>query len=74
MKPLLFLVVFLSGLNAGVQARNTYLPGPTANLQSLPSGGYIIAMDNTNQLNFFSLFNLKACSEFFKILYDNRIK
>ena len=97
MKPLLLLVVFLSGLYAGVQAQNTDLPGPTANLQSLPSGSYIIAMDNTNQLNSSSgqiyktaiairasalIQELQLCriqhftlsSEFFKFLYDNRIK
>jgi len=48
MKPLLLLVVYLSGLYAGIQAQNTDFPGPTANLQSLPSGSYVISMDNTD--------------------------
>ena len=36
------------------------LPSPAANLQTLPSGSYVIPMDNTYQLNTSSLFNLKA--------------
>lgn len=36
------------------------LPGPSSNLQTLPSGSYVIAMDNTNQLNTSSFFNLRA--------------
>jgi hypothetical protein len=36
------------------------LPAPAANLQTLPTGSYVIPMDNTFQLNGSSLFNLKA--------------
>jgi hypothetical protein len=36
------------------------LPGPSANLQTLPTGSLIIPMDNTYQTNGSSLFNLKA--------------
>ena len=43
-----------------MQAQNTDLPLPAANLQTLPAGSYVIAMDNTNQLNNSSRFNLKA--------------
>jgi|CXWL01.1.fsa_nt_gi hypothetical protein len=42
------------------QAQNTDLPLPTANLQTLPAGSYVIAMDNTNQLNNSGVFNYKA--------------
>jgi len=41
-------------------AQNTDLPSPTANNQTLPTGSYVIAMDNTNQLNNGSDFNIKA--------------
>src|SRR6476646_6454289 len=43
-----------------IQAQNTDLPGPSANLQTIPSGSYIIAMDNTLQVNSAGDFNLKA--------------
>ena len=36
------------------------LPGPSSNLQTLPSGSYVIAMDNTNQLNAGGYFNMKS--------------
>jgi hypothetical protein len=37
-----------------------HLPSPAANLQTLPTGSYVIPMDNTYQFNGSSLFNLKA--------------
>jgi hypothetical protein len=43
-----------------VKAQNTDLPNPTANLQTLPNGSYVIAMDNTLQVNSSADFNLKA--------------
>src|SRR5688572_18410332 len=43
-----------------LRAQNTDLPSPAANLQTLPSGSYVIAMDNTNQLNNSAVFNYKA--------------
>ena len=36
------------------------LPGPLPDFQNLPSGSYVIAMDNTNQLNTGGYFNLKS--------------
>src|SRR5258705_13984835 len=54
------LFVFTIFLSVMLQAQNTDLPLPTANLQTLPSGSYVIAMDNTNQLNNSNNFNLKA--------------
>jgi hypothetical protein len=36
------------------------LPGPAANLRTLPTGSYIIPMDNTFQFNGSALFNIKA--------------
>ncbi len=42
-----------------VKAQNTDLPNPTANIQTLPVGSLVIAMDNTNQANP-GYFNLKA--------------
>lgn len=42
------------------KAQNPDLPAPVANIQTLPSGSYVIAMDNTNQLNNGNDFNIKA--------------
>jgi len=36
------------------------LPNPSANLQTLPAGSFVIAMDNTNQADGSGKFNLKA--------------
>ena len=36
------------------------LPGPPSNFQTLPSGSYVLAMDNTNQLNTGGYFNMKS--------------
>jgi len=36
------------------------LPNPAANLQTLPAGSFVIAMDNTNQADGSGKFNLKA--------------
>ncbi|MBI5858509.1 MAG: T9SS type A sorting domain-containing protein [Sphingobacteriales bacterium] len=56
-RPLFVLtLIFLSVENLISQD----LPGPTPNLQILPSGSYVIAMDNTNQLNSSGFFNLKS--------------
>ncbi len=60
MKTILVIVLFITASVSKIQAQNTDLPSPTANLQTLPAGSYVIAMDNTNQLNNSSLFNLKA--------------
>lgn len=43
-----------------VRAQNTDLPGPTSNLQTLTAGSYVIAMDNSLQVNSAGDFNLKA--------------
>lgn len=56
----LVLILFTVLLGSTVRAQNTDLPSPTANLQTLPSGSYVIAMDNTNQLNNSSVFNYKT--------------
>lgn len=45
---------------ASLYAQNTDLPGPTPNLQTLPTGSYVIAMDNSLQVNAAGDFNLKA--------------
>src|SRR5687767_13579152 len=52
-----FLTLFIA---ASASAQNTDLPSPAANLQTLPSGSYVIAMDNTNQVNNSGVFNYKA--------------
>ena len=58
MKPV-FAILFLSiGLCLSVYSQD--LPNPAPNLQTLPSGSYVLAMDNTNQLNTGGYFNVKA--------------
>ena len=46
------------------------LPGPPANLQTMPTGSYIIAMDTTYQVNG-ALFNLKSYGLVTYLLYNN---
>ncbi|MFM6925769.1 MAG: T9SS type A sorting domain-containing protein [Ferruginibacter sp.] len=41
-------------------SQNKDLPNPVADLQILPAGSYVIAMDNTNQVNAAGDFNLKS--------------
>jgi hypothetical protein len=56
-------------------AQNTDLSAPNSNLQTLPSGSYVIAMDNTLQLNSAVEFNLKAYGLIVYLLNNNvRIK
>lgn len=47
------------------------LPNPGSNLQTLPSGSYIIAMDNTNQINSAGDFNLKSYGLIVHLLNNN---
>jgi hypothetical protein len=42
------------------KAQNTDLPSPDPNLQTVPAGSYVIAMDNALQVNSSGNFNLKA--------------
>ena len=60
MKTFLYSILFIFSSFCKLQAQNTDLPTPSANLQNLPAGSYVIAMDNTNQLNNSNRFNLKA--------------
>lgn len=53
------------------RAQNTDLPTPVANIQTLPSGSYVIAMDNTNQLNNGNDFNIKAYGLIVHLLNNN---
>ncbi|MGZ3849531.1 MAG: hypothetical protein ACXVMS_08650 [Flavisolibacter sp.] len=54
------LLLWCLGMLMVSKAQNTDLPGPSPNLQLLPSGSYVIAMDNTLQVNSSGDFNLKA--------------
>ncbi len=60
MKTYFFITLFLVTCVCNIFAQNTDLPSPTANLQTLPAGSYVIAMDNTNQLNNSAVFNYKS--------------
>jgi hypothetical protein len=57
------------------ETRNTDLQGPPSNLQTLPAGSYVIAMDNAFQRNSAGEFNLKAYGLIVYLLNNNaRIK
>lgn len=55
-RSVLIVLLFIAGLTA--KAQN--LPSPSANLQTLNAGSYIIAMDNTLQVNSAGYFNVKT--------------
>jgi len=52
-------------------AQNKDLPGPAANLQTLATGSYVIAMDNTLQKNAANNFNLKTYGLVVYLLNNN---
>lgn len=58
MKRLYFLLIAFFPLLAICQ--NKDLPNPVSDLQTLPAGSYVIAMDNNNQLNTAGDFNLNS--------------
>lgn len=67
-----FLTAFLcTCISVVLKAQNTDLPGPSPNLQTLPSGSYVIAMDNTLQRNSAGEFNLKAYGLIVYLLNNN---
>src|SRR6476620_3280363 len=69
------LTIFVSCFVVLANAQNTDLPLPDANLQTLPNGSYVIAMDNTLQLNASADFNLKAYGLVVYLLNNNiRVK
>jgi hypothetical protein len=69
------LLLWCSCALLSASAQNTDLPGPSANLQTLPAGSYVIAMDNTFQLNSAGDFNLKAYGLIVYLLNNNvRVK
>lgn len=68
----LFAFVSLLLLNLTSSSQNTDLPSPSANIQTIPSGSYVIAMDNTNQLNNGSDFNLKSYGLVVHLLNNNK--
>ncbi len=58
-------------LCVSVQAQNKFLPGPDADLQTLPTGSYVIAMDNALQTNTAGNFNLKTYGLITYLLNNN---
>jgi len=70
MRPFL-LLLFIVLASSVTMAQNTDLPSPTANNQTLPAGSYVIAMDNTNQLNNGNDFNIKAYGLVVHLLNDS---
>lgn len=62
------LLILIIGCVLSVRAQD--LPGPPANLQTMPTGSYIIAMDTTYQVNG-TLFNLKSYGLVFYLLNNN---
>jgi hypothetical protein len=67
----IFTLYALSLIVVVTKAQNTDLPTPTANLQTLPAGSYIIAMDNTNQVNNAGVFNYAAYGLIVHLLNNN---
>jgi hypothetical protein len=69
------LLFFCSIVIHFANAQNTDLPGPVPNLQTIATGSYVIAMDNTLQVNSSGDFNLKAYGLIVYLLNNNvRIK
>jgi hypothetical protein len=66
-------ILFTCLVSLPIQAQNRDLPGPSGNLQTIPSGSYIIPMDNTLQVNSSGLFNLKAYGLIVHLL-NNKVK
>ncbi|MFN4286634.1 MAG: T9SS type A sorting domain-containing protein [Lacibacter sp.] len=58
-------------ISFSVDAQNRNLPHPDANLQSFPAGSYVIAMDNTLQLNASNRFNLRTYGLIVHLLNNN---
>jgi hypothetical protein len=67
-----FLPIILSLLlSFMIQAQNKFMPGPDANLQTLPAGSYVIPMGNTLQTNTAGYFNLKSYGLICHLLNNN---
>ena len=71
MKSVVLYIVFIL-FTLPLCAQNTDLPTPTANNQTLPTGSYVIAMDNTNQQNNNLVFNLKVYGYLVTLLNNNK--
>ena len=73
MKKTLLFALILSVLVSSVKGQD--LPNPPANIQTLPTGSFIIAMDNTNQstsgIGVAGKFNLKAYGLVVHLLNNN---
>ena len=65
----LLVLIFAVSLTSNAQNKN--LPAPTANLQTLATGSYVIAMDNTLQTNIAGNFNLKTYGLVVYLLNNN---
>lgn len=72
LNPCVYIIIALySCLSGHLYAQNTDLPNPDVNLITVPAGSFIIAMDNTWQLNGSSRFNLKAYGLVVTIMNNN---
>ncbi len=72
MKTILLSICFIFFNLSQSEAQNTDLPAPTANLQTLPAGSYVIAMDNTNQPDKNGFFNLSSYGLIVKLLNSSK--
>jgi hypothetical protein len=70
MKAVLETVTLLL-ISAKLFSQNTDLPLPASNIQTLPAGSYVIAMDNTNQVNNSGVFNYKTYGLIVTLLNNN---
>ncbi|GAC1424313.1 MAG: hypothetical protein NVS9B7_10630 [Flavisolibacter sp.] len=65
------ILIAFAAVFIGTSTLGQDLPGPPANLQSLPAGSYIIAMDNANQTAANGLFNIKTYGLIVHLLNNN---
>ena len=59
-------------LCGSVKAQNKYLPNPDVNLETVPTGSYVIAMGNSLQTNTAGYFNLKTYGLITHLLNNNK--
>jgi len=70
MKKSVLALVMLLAFNS-IKAQNKNLPSPDSDMQTVPQGSYVIAMDNTLQANASGYFNLKTYGLVVHLLNNN---
>ncbi len=73
MKKYLLYLIVLPFFGMAVIAQSPDLPGPASNLQTMPTGSYIIAMDNQNQGSGTGTFNAVISNRNFNYVSGNPV-